>query len=145
LVAGAIATVTLISFETPYRHQRVGGQQRHLRHRRDLFQCRHLHQVRAPSRRTAGGNVSVVIKSSETFDPTKIDPQTLRFGETGQEPSLVSCAQKKQDVNGDGVLDLTCSFEIDATGFQKGDTSGVLTGETFDNTHFSGSDSVQVR
>ena len=89
------------------------------------------------------GKISVAILSTETFDATTIDPQTLRFGETGAEQSLAFCAAK--DVNHDRLPDLRCFFETDATGFQQGDTTAVLTGETFDGTQVSGSDSVQVR
>jgi hypothetical protein len=97
-------------------------------------------------KRQSHGRIRVTILSTETFDATTIDPETLRFGQTGSEQSLASCAKKGKDVNHDGLPDQQCSFETDATGFlYLGDTIGVMSGETLDNTSFKGSDSVQVR
>ena len=36
-----------------------------------------------------------------------------------------------QIVNGDGLLDLVCHFQTRSTGFQSGDTLGILIGKTF--------------
>jgi hypothetical protein len=91
------------------------------------------------------GKISVAILSSETFDATTIDEQTLRFGETGQEQSLAKCKKNAKDPNSDGLADLVCSFETEATGLKAGDTTGVLTGTTLDGTSFRGTDSIQVR
>jgi hypothetical protein len=49
------------------------------------------------------------------------------------------------DVNGDGRLDLVVEFDIDETGFQVGDTEGILTGQLLDGTAFSASDAVSVK
>ncbi len=48
-----------------------------------------------------------------------------------EEESGLLC-QKGKDVNHDGLPDQVCSLETDATGFQEGDTRGVLTGVTSD-------------
>jgi hypothetical protein len=91
------------------------------------------------------GKISVAILSSETFDATTIDQQTLRFGKTGEEQSLAKCKKNAKDENHDGLPDLVCSFETDATGVEAGDTTAVLTGKTLDGTSFEGTDSIQVR
>ena len=90
------------------------------------------------------GGIPVAILSTQTFDAVTIDPQTLRFGETGQEESLASCAKEGTDVNRDGLPDRLCSYETDATGFHEGDTTGVLTGMTLDGTPVRGTDSIRV-
>jgi len=90
------------------------------------------------------GKILVAILSGPAFDAATVDPESLRFGSTGQEPSLVSCANATTDVNGDGFPDRICKFSTDASGFQAGDTTAVLTGNTLDGTPFSGSDAVRV-
>jgi hypothetical protein len=90
------------------------------------------------------GKISVAILSSQTFDATTIDQQTLRFGKTGQEQSLRSCKKHAKDKSRDGLSDLVCSFETAATGLQAGDTTAVLTGTTSNGTSFSGTESVRV-
>ena len=97
-MAGAIGTVTLISFELP-TGTRV-WESNSVTYDIVAISSNVLIDIKSSTiKADSRGNVSVVIKSSETFDPTKIDPQTLRFGETGQEQSLAFCAKKKQDVN----------------------------------------------
>ncbi len=79
------------------------------------------------------GVVPVAVLSSANFDaPAAVDWGSLRFGRTGDEDSLrrggtsnrPSCSQA--DVSGDGQRDLVCNFAVTATGFQCGDTVGVL-------------------
>lgn len=86
----------------------------------------------------------VAILSSATFSaPADVDTDTLTFGRTGSEQSFDSC-QPGADVNGDGLLDLVCDFTTSQTGFQAGDTQGILKGATITGTPFTGSDSVRV-
>jgi len=95
------------------------------------------------------GKIPVAILSTEGFDaPSQIDQNslTLRFGSTGNEPSLAFCNPKGEDINGDGLIDLVCHFYTQDTGFgvQCGDTEGVLKGMTKDGISIQGIDSVRI-
>jgi hypothetical protein len=91
------------------------------------------------------GKIPVAILSSSTLDaPTMVDRTSLTFGRTGNEQSLAFCNLGGEDVNGDGLLDLVCHFNTPQTGFQAGDTAGVLKGKTVSNIPIKGSDSVRI-
>lgn len=91
------------------------------------------------------GLIPVAILSTPEFDaPTEVDKDSLTFGPTGDEESLAFCPKSGEDVNGDGLLDLVCHFHTQDTGFQCGDTEGVLRGETLDGVPVEGSDSVRI-
>jgi hypothetical protein len=93
----------------------------------------------------AKGKVPVAILSSVTFDaPSAVDAASLTFGRTGNETSLAFCIAGPEDVNGDGLLDMVCHFNTDATGFLPGDTEGVLKGETLSGLPIKGIDSVRI-
>lgn len=47
-------------------------------------------------------------------------------------------------MDNDGRRDLVCRFETSKTGFQQGDTEGILRGETKDDIPFEGRDSVNI-
>jgi hypothetical protein len=47
-------------------------------------------------------------------------------------------------VNRDGNPDLLCRFSTQKTGFQAGDTEGVLTGLTIAGTSIRGTDAVTI-
>lgn len=90
------------------------------------------------------GKVPVAILSSPIFDaPALVDTTTLTFGRTGDEDSFSHCGGA-EDVNGDGLLDLVCHFNTQATAFATGDTVGILKGTAIDASTFQGSDSVFV-
>ncbi len=81
-----------------------------------------------------GGSIPVAILSTPDFDaPARVDRTSLTFGRTGTEASLVSCSKNGEDVNGDGRLDLMCSFKNDPRLFAVGDTKGILRGRTLDS------------
>jgi uncharacterized membrane protein len=84
------------------------------------------------------GSVAVAILSSATFDARQINPQSLRFGKTGAENSLVRCHKREPDVNHDRRRDLLCHFDSTKTDFEVGDTEGKLTGLTVDGAPFEG-------
>jgi hypothetical protein len=98
----------------------------------------------APINSKSQGKIPVAIFSSPTFDAiTQVDPTSLTFGRTGSEKSLAFCSGP-QDVNGDGLLDLVCHFDTPLTGFQAGDTTGVLKGKTAGGNTIKGTDSVLI-
>lgn len=50
----------------------------------------------------------------------------------------------KEDVNGDGHLDLVLHFRTQETGIHCGDTSATLTGKTFGGEAIQGTDSIKT-
>ena len=102
-------------------------------------------EVPNPIKPTSKGNTPVAILSSADFDaPSQVDRASLTFGRTGDEQSLAFCTNSAEDVNGDGRLDLVCHFTTSLTGFQSGDTEGVLKGKTMGGTLIEGRDAVRV-
>ena len=83
------------------------------------------------------GNIPVAILSTPTFDaPGEVDTTSLTFGKTGDEVG--------EDVNDDSLLDLVCHFKTQETGFQVGDTEGLLKGLTLAGLPFEAADSVKI-
>lgn len=93
----------------------------------------------------AQGTIPVAILASSTFDPiTQVDTTSLKFGPSGTENSLAFCNADGEDVNGDGLPDLVCHFNTQASGFQIGDTQAKLTGKTFTGTPITGTAAVTI-
>ncbi len=91
------------------------------------------------------GTIPVAILSTTNFDaPGEVDQASLTFGRSGGEDSLAFCTKSAEDVNGDGIDDLVCHFNTQDTGFQCGDTEGILRGQTVDGTPIEGRDSVRI-
>jgi len=98
-----------------------------------------------PINATSKGKIPVAILSTADFDAlSMVDTTSLTFGKTGVEPSLAFCSNESEDVNEDGLFDLVCHFYTQDTGFQIGDTEGILKGQTVDGIPVEGSDSVIV-
>lgn len=86
----------------------------------------------------------MAILSTAIFDAaTQVDKTALTFGRTGSENGLAKCTGD-QDVNADGRLDVVCHFKTQQTGFQSGDTVGVLKGNTNGGIPIVGTDSVKI-
>jgi hypothetical protein len=91
------------------------------------------------------GKIPVAILSTADFDaPSDVDWDSLTFGPTGDEESLAFCSPSPEDVDGDGLYDLVCHFYTQETGFQCGNTEGILKGHTVGDVQIEGSDSVRV-
>ena len=88
--------------------------------------------------------IQVAIFSTTEFDARQIDRSSLTFGRTGEEHSLIRCL-RGVDVNRDKLKDLVCFFRTRLTGFQVGDTEGILRGTMQDGTPIEGRDEVVVR
>jgi hypothetical protein len=99
--------------------------------------------------RKSHGKLDVAIYSTATFDARDIDVTSLTFGRTGNENSLSRGPHgpryRYADLNGDGRLDLVVKFETELTGFQAGDTLGILKGRTRSGQDIAGSDAVRIR
>ena len=90
------------------------------------------------------GKIPVAILSTASFDaPSEVDRSSLTFGRTGNELSLAFCTDSG-DVNNDSLPDVVCHFFTQLTGFQPGDTQGVLKGQTVIGTAIVGTDSVRI-
>lgn len=92
------------------------------------------------------GKTKVAILSEPGFlAPQHVDVASLRFGATGEEPSLAFCKAGK-DENRDGLPDLTCHFHTDVAAFCSvpGSEEAILTGVTFDGAPIEGSDSIWI-
>jgi hypothetical protein len=91
------------------------------------------------------GKIPVAVLSSLDFDaPSDVDQDSLTFGHTGDEESLAFCSPSPEDINDDGLYDLVCHFYTQHTGFECGDTEGILKGQTVDGVPIEGSDSVKI-
>lgn len=91
------------------------------------------------------GTIPVAILSTVGFNAlSQLDQSSLTFGRTGDEISLAFCETKVRDVNGDGLLDKVCHFNIQQTGFQPGDSEGILRGQTVDGIPIEGRDTVKL-
>lgn len=92
----------------------------------------------------AKGTIPVALLSSADFNALLVDQKTLKFGETGNEESLVRCNKDGTDVNGDGRLDLVCHFDNVKAKFNVGDSEGIVTGTTATGTAFKGQGWLKV-
>jgi hypothetical protein len=98
------------------------------------------------------GSIPVAILSSSTFNAVaRIDATSLTFGRIGDENSLEFRSTPPQavcqnaDVNGDGRPDLVCQFRQKVSGFQAGDSVGIVRGRTYGGISFEGTDSVVIQ
>ena len=91
------------------------------------------------------GTVPVALLSSKDFNALTVDQDSLRFGATGDEDSLVRCNKPSQraDVNHDGFADLVCHFDMQKANFQLGDAQAHVTG-TNAGTPFDGQGYLKV-
>jgi hypothetical protein len=85
----------------------------------------------------SNGRIPVAILATDTFDPTTVDPNTVTFGPKGARPLKAT----REDVNGDGNIDVIFHFSTQATGIQCGDTSVSLNGVALEGA-IEGSDSI---
>lgn len=71
--------------------------------------------------------INVAIFSSNGFDATTVNPNTVRFGATGTEATPIHF--HRRDVDRDGQRDLVVRFQILDTRIKCGASSATLTGE----------------
>ncbi|MFN2398851.1 MAG: hypothetical protein ABR543_09480 [Gemmatimonadaceae bacterium] len=87
--------------------------------------------------------IAVAILSDATFDATKVDPLSVRFGPNGARE--VHNRGHVDDVDRDGDLDMVLHFATQATGIALGDTQACLTGQTTAGVPFKGCDSILTK
>jgi len=86
----------------------------------------------------ARGVVAVALLGADGFDVAQVDVASLGFGPDGA-PALHS---RRDDVDGDGRLDLVTHHRIPQTGIAPGDVEACLSGQTLDGTPLAGCDTV---
>lgn len=87
----------------------------------------------------------VAILSTEDFSaPDEVERDSLTFGSTGDEDSLICCSRCSRDIDHDGYRDLVCYFWTKRCLFDAGDTEGILKGVRTDGAPIRGSDFVDI-
>lgn len=99
--------------------------------------------------------IQVTIFSSTGFyAPSDLVWDSLTFGLTGEEDSLrfhlsrmqgdVPACRGDEDINNDGLFDLTCTFEVAEMDFDLGPAIGILEGQLLRGAIVTGQDDVEV-
>jgi beta-glucanase (GH16 family) len=81
------------------------------------------------------GVVPVAILTTDSFDATTVDHNTVRFGdaaETHRDKKTGEARRHEEDYEGDGDIDLVFHFRFEETGYDCDTAQPTLTGETFD-------------
>ncbi len=87
----------------------------------------------------------VAIFSSVDFDATTVDPLTVPLAGAGVKlRGKGTPMASKQDVNGDGLLDLVVHVETAGLTLTEGDVVAVLEGQTFGGVAIQGVDTVRT-
>ena len=89
------------------------------------------------------GDLPVAILGTEVFNVADVDVTTLAFG-PGRASFDHSHGPHFEDVDGDGLTDLTAHFRIEETRIAFGDMMACLRGETLDGKAFVGCDAVRT-
>ncbi len=84
----------------------------------------------APINPKSKGSLPVALLSSPTFKPLEVDRNSITFGASGNEDSLLRCNKEGAYLNGDQIPDLVCHFDTQAAGFGPEDVAGVIKGNT---------------
>ena len=86
------------------------------------------------------GVIAVAVITSEGFDAFLVDPDTVQFGPANAE--MAHSQAHIEDVDYDGDYDLLFHFLTADTNINCIDTEATLTGQTWDGTLISGTDSI---
>lgn len=86
------------------------------------------------------GVIPVAILTTEDFDATTVDGETVRFGPGQAAPVHYAI----EDVDGDGDLDIILHFKVQEADIGAEDTEAILTGQTQDSVHIIGVDAVRI-
>jgi hypothetical protein len=97
---------------------------------------------RNPINLRSKGNIPVAILTSDTFDATQVNWETVRFGPSGATERHQRVHVRDADYDGD--MDVILHFKIRDTGILCSDTDATLTGETFSGEEITGSDVIKI-
>lgn len=89
----------------------------------------------------SNGVIPVAVLGSTDFDAMQVDFSTVTFGPDG---ATSAHDGHVEDVNDDSIMDMMFHFKTQETGIVCGDTEATLTGETFDETQFTGTDTIKT-
>jgi hypothetical protein len=84
------------------------------------------------------GKVPVAVLTTEIFDASDVDPDTVEFA------GAVPLRWVLEDVDEDGDMDLLFHFKTQELALEAAETEAVLSGETFGGMAIEASDSVKV-
>lgn len=94
----------------------------------------------------SAGVIPVAIFSSDTFDATTINPETVTLA--GAKVKMAGKSGKylwhEEDVNMDGLMDIVCQVYTNQFEIETGETVAVLTAETHEGMAVFGEDSVRI-
>ncbi len=100
--------------------------------------------VRGVVNPTSRGSLAFTVLSQAGLDPVAdVVVDSLRFGVTGQEDSVVRC-EGVRDENGDGLRDLRCTSKVPLTGVDHGTSELLLTGSTSAGAALEGSATIRT-
>ena len=92
------------------------------------------------------GSVPVAILTTEDFDATTVDPETVELA--GATIAIRGNGKRwlasEEDVDDDGDIDLLVHVETENLALGTGATTVILTGETYDGEQFEGSDDIVI-
>ena len=91
--------------------------------------------------------IPVAILSGQGFNVRDVKPESLTFGQSGEEPSLRNCNKhytKLRHYRGRSRHALVCYFENSKAGFEVGDEVGILKGTLKDGTLIEGRSILKV-
>jgi hypothetical protein len=94
----------------------------------------------------SAGVIPVAVLSSNNFDATQINPATVSLA--GASIKLVAKSGRflahREDVNGDGLLDLVCQVLTEDFFLEPGESTALFEAETFNGIQVRGEDSVCI-
>jgi cell wall-associated NlpC family hydrolase len=86
--------------------------------------------------------IRVAVLSNSSFNAvSEVDQRSLRFGHTGTEVSLAFCHASEAY---NAPASLVCHFRVNKSGFQVGDTQGILQGSTLSGEPIRGAAAVRI-
>jgi hypothetical protein len=89
--------------------------------------------------------VPIVILSTETFDASRIDPDTVTVaGAPVDIKPNGTTASSLQDINGDGLLDLVIHINASELQLTSFNSEAIVEGLTIDGKFFWGTDTIEV-
>lgn len=92
----------------------------------------------------AGGIIPVAILTTEDFEASTVDPETVTLEDAGARGKGKSGKYgSMEDIDGDGDLDLVVQIENDID-WEPDATEATLTGETYDGIPIQGMDTVNI-
>jgi Bacterial pre-peptidase C-terminal domain len=82
--------------------------------------------------------------NSPEFKALEVKRESITFGSTGDEKSLLRCDKDGVDVDHNGLPDLVCHFDNEAAKFEGHELMGKMKGETGNGKRFEGAGDLKV-